>query len=421
MEKAWQLGAREAARKVESGELTAEGLMRSALERIGEREAEVRAWRHLDPEQALATARALDAGGHKGRLHGLPIAVKDIFDTVDMPTIYGSPIYAGHRPAWDCAAVALTRSAGGAVVGKTVTTEFAYFHPGKTTNPHNPKHTPGGSSSGSAAAVGSGMVPLAVGTQTAGSIIRPASFCGVVGYKPSYGLIDMTGVKPFSHSLDTCGVFTRSVADAALFASVLADRDLGDAAAPEDAPRIKICKGPTWPEVQPDGDSALAEAARLLGNPSEIELPKDFDGLPQAQATIQAKEGATSFFFELSTRGDDLSPVLTKLLHDGRAISADHYDADRVLAAHCRRQLAEVFSEVDILITLSAPGEAPEGLDATGNPAFNRMWTLLGVPCISLPGLTGPKGLPIGIQVVGPYLSDPRTLRAAAWVESLLR
>jgi amidase len=421
MEKAWQLGAREAARKVESGELTAEGLMRSALERIAEREAEVRAWRHLDPEQALATARALDAGGHKGRLHGLPIAVKDIFDTVDMPTSYGSPIYAGHRPAWDCATVALTRAAGGAVVGKTVTTEFAFFHPGKTTNPHNSKHTPGGSSSGSAAAVGSGMVPLAIGTQTAGSIIRPASFCGVVGYKPSYGLINLTGVKPFSHSLDTCGVFSRSVADAALFASVLADRDLGDAAAPEDALRIKICKGPTWPEVQPDGDSALAEAARLLGNPGEIALPKDFDGLPQAQATIQAKEGSTSFFFEWSTRGDDLSPVLSKQLRDGRAISADHYDAARVLAAHCRRQLAEVFSEVDILITLSAPGEAPEGLDATGNPAFNRIWTLLGVPCISLPGLTGPKGLPIGIQVVGPYLSDPRTLRAAAWVESLLR
>jgi len=417
----WSLTAREAAARIENGEVTASALLRAALERIAAREEAVRAWQSLDPEAALAQAAALDKGLRRGPLHGLPLGVKDIFDTADMPTGYGSPIYASHRPAWDCAPVALSRAAGAVAVGKTVTTEFAYFHPGETRNPHNPGHTPGGSSSGSAAAVGAGMVPLATGSQTVGSVIRPASFCGVVGYKPTFGLIDLVGVKPFARSLDTCGLFARSVADAALFGAVLADRDLGDGLAPDSAPRLKICQGPTWSEAGPDGVAALEEARRRLGGLGEATLPDLFDGLPEAQGTIQFKEASTSYFFESANHADQLSAVMTKMLKEGRAISAERYDAAQSLARRCRALLAEVFAETDALVTLSAPGEAPKGLEATGNPAFNKIWTLLGVPCVSLPGLSGPNGLPIGIQVVGPLLSDARTLKVAAWVESRLR
>jgi Asp-tRNA(Asn)/Glu-tRNA(Gln) amidotransferase A subunit family amidase len=417
----WELNAHEVARQIEAGDLTAEALMRATLARIADREAEVQAWCHLDPEEALAAARALDKGSRRGLLHGLPIGFKDIFDTADMPTGYGSPIYAGHRPAWDCTPVALTRAAGGIVVGKTVTTEFAYFHPGKTQNPHDSSHTPGGSSSGSAAAVGADMVSLATGSQTVGSVIRPASFCGVVGYKPTYGLVDMTGVKPFARSLDTCGLFARSVADAALFGRVLTNRELGEGKAPETAPCLKFCRGPTWAEARPEGIAALEEAHRRLGRPGDLALPADFDDLPEAQATIQFKEASASYFFEASTQADKLSDVLKAMLREGWAIPPERYDAAQRLARRCRGLLAEVFSKADTLITLSAPGEAPKGLATTGNPAFNKIWTLLGVPCISVPGLIGPRGLPIGIQVIGPLMSDAQTLRAAAWVESRLR
>ena len=357
---------------------------------------------------------------NRGSLHGIPVGVKDIMDTVDMPTAYGSSIYRGHRPRWDASCVALIRAAGGVVLGKTVTTELAVHHPGKTANPHNPAHTPGGSSSGSAAAVADFMVPLALGTQTGGSIIRPASFCGVVGYKPTFGLISRAGVKPCAESLDTVGVFARNVEDAAFLASVLTGRpSFRTRESQPHSPRVGLCRTYEWSYAAPETATALENAGEQLSDSgaivAEVELPEPFSRLADAQATVMNFEMARSFAYEYSAYRDQLSDKLKELITLGQAVSPVAYDEAVSLAVECRGLLEQVFSDIDVLLVPSATGEAPEGLTSTGDPIFNRIWTFLHVPCINIPAFTGPRGLPVGFQIVGLPRDDARVLAASDW------
>lgn len=415
--------ALDAARRIADGSLTCEALARACLDRIAGREASVQAWQHLDPDAVIEEARRLDRSA-SGPLKGLPVAVKDIIDTADMPTGYGSALYEGFRPPRDASCVALARRAGALVLGKTVTTEFAYFQPGKTRNPHDPGRTPGGSSSGSAAAVADGMVPLAFGTQTAGSIIRPASFCGCVGYKPTFGMIDRTGIRPFADSLDTAGVFAATVEDAAFFASVLAGRPKlrvdGDAM----RPCVGLCRTHEWHCAGPGTRTVLEDAGRRLrlagAEVREVDLPDGFAGLFEAQKTVMAYEGARACAPEMRTAPERLSAKLREILDTGMAIAPEDYDQARTLAGTCRTAFGDALGDLDVLLTPSAPDEAPEGLEGTGDPVFNRVWTLLGVPCVTVPGLTGPSGMPVGVQVVGRPGDDRRTLAASAAVARAL-
>lgn len=420
-----RLTATAAARKLAAREITAEALLADCLARIAEREREVHAWTFVDTDAALRRARALDSNGASGLLHGLPIGVKDIFDTADMPTSYGSPIYRGHRPAWDAACVALTRAAGAIVVGKTVTTEFATFHPGPTCNPRNLKHTPGGSSSGSAAAVADWMVPLAFGTQTAGSIMRPAAFCGTVGYKPTFGTLPRVGVKMISDYLDTIGALARSVPDVALFVAALADRrELLIVEPTDDVPRIGLCRTYEWNRAQPETVVVFDDAAKRLraagAKVRDVTLPPPFAGLVEAQLAVMQYEVAKLLTYENLAHRTMLSEDMTRMIDAGLAVSAQQYDAARSLTRTCRAMLPEVFDGVDVLVAPSAPGEAPAGVAATGDPLFNRIWTLLHVPVVHLPVGHGPKGLPVGISVVGGIGADRATLRAADWMHARL-
>jgi Asp-tRNA(Asn)/Glu-tRNA(Gln) amidotransferase A subunit family amidase len=418
------LSVRAAAHEIAARRLSAEDYAVAWLELIDAQEAVVGAWQYLDREQALAAARQRDREGSGGPLHGIAIAVKDLIDTVDMPTGYGSPIYDGNRPAADASCVALARAAGAVVLGKTVTTEFAAFFPGKTANPHNPAHTPGGSSSGSAAAVAAGMVPLAFGTQTAGSIIRPAAYCGVVGYKPSFGLVARAGVKPLADSLDTVGCMARRVEDAAFFIGVLTDRrELREVSAPL-APRFGLCRTPMWDEAEPATIAALDRArAALLAAGARVEdiaVPEEHRGLAEAQDRIMRFEMARSLAWERVERSSLVSPVLAQMLDYGMAIGADEYDAARAAVAAARTRLDRFFGDCAAIAVPAAPGEAPEGLGSTGSPIFNRMWTAIGVPCVTLPAGRGDKGLPVGIQLVGRIGEDARLMEAALVAERAL-
>ena len=418
MERLNQLSASDAARRLATREITAEQMARACLARIEEREAAVQAWIHIDPDAVLAQARQLDAGPVRGPLHGLPLGVKDLIDTADMPTGYGSPIYAGHRPGADAACVALARAAGALVLGKTVTTEFAWFYPGKTANPHNPSHTPGGSSSGSAAAVADCMVPLAYGTQTAGSIIRPASYCGIVGYKPTHGTLPRAGIKPLADSLDTLGTLTRTVADAALFVAAVSGRDLAPRPLAQ-PPRIGLCRTPEWNAAQPETVVAMENAAAALERAGakvrEIILPRGFAKVTQAQIDIMNYEICAALACERLQHDEGLSDKLKQLLENAQQCDAPRYDAAQALVASCRGQLEDVFVDVDVLLAPSAPGEAPAGLAATGDPIFCRMWTVLHVPTINLPCALGPQGLPVGVQIIGRRGDDARALAVADW------
>jgi amidase len=413
-----ELSAAQAAAAIRAGRLKSIDLVDACLERIGAREQDVGAWQCLDAAQAREQARRCDAEAPRGALHGVPIGIKDIIDTAELPTERGSPIYRGRRASADAACVVLARRAGAVLLGKTVTTEFAYFQPGKTRNPHHLTHTPGGSSSGSAAAVADAMVPLAFGTQTAGSITRPASYCGVVGYKPTFGDWSLVGVKPFAPSLDTLGSFSRSVEDAALMRSV----QLGVAFAPLPAAlpslRIGLCRTPWWPAADAttrDGIEALAP--RLAGSGrcgvGDAALPPSCDGLVDAQKAIMAREAATSFAFEYDHHRERLSAPLRELIEAGMRLPRD--DVLRCLAAagHARRDIATLFEQHDVLLAPAAPGEAPPGLAATGDPLFSRAWTLLGLPSVALPALRGPSGLPVGVQLIGALGDDERLLQAA--------
>ena len=414
----------EIATAISQRETSCEAVTRKLLEHIATREPVLRAWVHLDANQALEQARRIDASASAAQLRGVPVGVKDVFDTFDMPSRYGSPIYADYQPRSDAAVVALLRGMDGLVLGKTVTTEFATFTPNVTTNPHNPAHTPGGSSSGSAAAVAAGMVPVAFGTQTIGSVIRPAAYCGVVGYKPTFGLLPRIGVKAISDCLDTVGCFTRNVADAAFFVAALTGRPLA-VGAEDHAPRIGLCLTAQWPHAQPETQALFAGlGASLSGagaNVRDFTLPALYDGINAAQDMIAAVEMAACLADEHRRFPHMMSERLRTRLDEGVAIPAADYDAAMALAQRGREGLAEALSGFDVLIVPSAMGEAPKGLGATGDPVFNRTWSLLQTPCVHVPLTIGPNGLPLGVQVVGRIGDDARTLACAHWIEQRLR
>ena len=416
-----KLTATRAVNLIQAGTLHSRDLMDAYLDRIASHNPGIQAFAHFDADQARTAA----AAARPGPLRGIPIGVKDVLDTADMPSQYGSPIWAGWHPKADSAPVAWARAAGGVVIGKTVTTEFATRKPGPTMNPANPGHTPGGSSSGSAAGVGAGLFPLAYGTQTAGSIIRPAAFCGVVGYKPTYGMISRIGMKLMSDSLDTVGVIARTVADCALFAGAVSGRDLGDPdAKPGPPPRIGICRSPVWNMAAPETHSLMDRVTEALSRTgasvTHRELPAAFNALTDAHPIIMNNESARALGWELAHHPDQISEVLRERLTFGLNQTPAALENAYEVFASTQRAFPSAMDGLDILVTPSAPGEAPKGLEWTGDPAFNAIWTALHVPCVTVPAGTGPNGLPLGIQIVGRRGDDRAVLAWARWVEAAI-
>jgi Asp-tRNA(Asn)/Glu-tRNA(Gln) amidotransferase A subunit family amidase len=395
------------------------------LARHAVREPVVQAWTHLDPAQVRQAADRLDKAGPKGALFGLPLGVKDIIDTADMPTAYGSPIYAGNRPAWDAPAVAIARGQGALVLGKTVTTEFASFHAGPTTNPHDLNRTPGGSSSGSAAAVADGTATLAFGTQTAGSVLRPASYCGIVGFKGSIGWFPVVGIKALAPACDTLGLMGRSVADVCLFRdAMLQRRPARPDMAGISAPRLGFSLYPDPAKVTPPMAAAIERARNALAAKGariiDLPTPAAWEGLVEMHQRVMAYETKFVFAFERDHHGDKLSPAFHKLLGEGEAVTEATYRAGLEAAARGRAALADLAANYDAVVLPAAPGEAWPKADGTGDPSFNRLASFLGAPAISLPNGKGPNGLPLGLQLMGPVGGDDRLLQVAAWVEAAL-
>jgi Asp-tRNA(Asn)/Glu-tRNA(Gln) amidotransferase A subunit family amidase len=420
----FSISATALARALQDGDITAEQVMRDCIERIDAREPEVKAWTFLDREAALAQARALDRGPITGPLHGLPLGVKDVLDTADMPTGYGSPIYPDHHPAADAGVVALCRHAGAIVLGKTVTTEFATYTAGPTRNPHNTQHTPGGSSSGSAAAVGDGMVPIAFGTQTAGSILRPAAYCGVVGFKPSFGRVTRVGAKSLGETLDTLGGFGKNVDDAALLASVMTGDPTLRELAYDGRPRIGMMRTHDWAHALPETIAAFELAAERLAaagaTVSEAVMPDSCMGLTEAHGEVMAFEARRALAHEYQTHPELLSERLRQILESGEALPYERYRAHRLAAKQARWELDGLFQQFDILLAPTAAGEAPLASVGTGDPMFCRTWTLLGVPCVHLPFAQGPTGLPVGLQAIGRFSADTHTFKVARWAHQRL-
>jgi Asp-tRNA(Asn)/Glu-tRNA(Gln) amidotransferase A subunit family amidase len=412
-----ELSAAEAARRIAAGEITCEALAAACLERIDQRDEQVRAWAFIDRKRALAQAHALDRTARRGPLHGVPFGLKDIIDTAELPTEYNSPIYRGHRPRADAACVTLLKQAGCLILGKTVTTEFANNHPSPTRNPHDPAHTPGGSSSGSAAAVADFMVPLALGTQTGGSVIRPAAYCGAHAIKPSFNSINRAGVKPVAESLDTIGVFSRDPEDLALALEVLCGFKTPEF--PSARPRIGLCRTPRWKDADAATQANLEEAARRLAQAGatvrDFDLPPASEELFERHKVIMGYETARALAWEYVNYPTQISDTLKPRLDAGWKVTRADYDAMRETARQCRRALADRMREVDFLLTPSAPSEAPRSLESTGDPVFNRAWTLLGVPCVTVPHGKGAHGLPLGVQLVGPFSGDTALLGWAQW------
>jgi amidase len=420
----------ELARMIAEGEASPETVTRSFIDAMHAREAEVQAFAWFDADHALGTARALHGAARRGPLHGLPFAVKDNIDTADAPTTYGSVIYEGHRPPTDAACVALLKDAGGVMFGKTALAEFANFTPCATRNPRNLAHTPGGSSSGSAAAVAAHCVPFALGTQTAGSVIRPAAYCGVVGYKPSPRLVPRMGVKPNSDTLDEVGVFANSVADAALAASVLAAkpawREVPAQGLASSGPVFGAVATPQQHLAAPSMLAALERATQVLrakgARVTEVTWPRVFDGLFDAQKTVQVFETARALAAESAYRRQFLSVRLVETIEQGRGMPVEQYTAALQLGRACAAAIESLFGAAEVLLTPSAPGEAPVGLASTGDPVFNRPWQLLGCPMINLPVppalAHGETGLPLGLSIVARPGDDARLWAHAAWIEA---
>ncbi len=404
------MGVARAMALLERRALSAEDLVGQCLSRIAEREPAVRAWEIVNAEGALREARRIDAMPRRPLLCGVPVAVKDLIDTKDLPTAYGSPIHRGHQPAFDAACVAALRRAGAVVLGKTVTTEFAVYQPGKTHNPRDLARTPGGSSSGSAAAVADGMVPFALGTQTAASVVRPASFCGVIGWKLAHGAVSLDGVHPLSPSLDTLGFFVRELADVAPVLEALTGART--VAAVLSRPVLALCRTEAWDRAEPSTHAAVeAAAARFAAGGAEVREVALPEGLVQAQIDIMGAEAAVSL---RDKPQDQLSPKLRAFLAAGREVSSGRLRAAHALAAQGRARLRALLDQVDAIFTPAAAGEAPPGLGATGDPLFSRIWSLLGAPSCSLPLLQGPLGLPLGLQLIA--RDDARLLGVAGLV-----
>lgn len=407
---------------VRSGSATCVSVAEQCLNRIVQEEARVRAFNYLELETALDQARSLDKTSTMSRLHGLPIGIKDIIDTADMPTAYGSPIYASNRPSEDAACVSALKQAGACILGKTVSTEFAVFHPGKTRNPHNLERTPGGSSSGSAAAVASGMVPAALGTQTAGSVIRPAAFCGVVGYKPSYGAIETAGVHPLAPSFDTVGLFTRSIADTVAVASVLIAQ-LPDTLVAPSGTKIGFLRTPWWSQAETPYQQSLAQLtsglAKAGAHMTEVSEITHLNTVNESQDTIMWYEASQSLAGPLQSNPGLLSKGLREKLLVGQTVTEANITEAHAQISRARDAVHEQFSDIDVIMVPSAPGEAPP-IATTGDPVFNRAWTALGLPAITVPCGKGPNGLPYGVQLIGRLGDDKSLLQHAAWVEGVL-
>jgi Asp-tRNA(Asn)/Glu-tRNA(Gln) amidotransferase A subunit family amidase len=415
-----RLTALDAARAIAAGRLSATDLMEACLARAAEREAVVHAFVHLD--RGLARRAATRA--RPGPLSGIPFGVKDVLDTADMPTGYGSPIWAGHRPRGDSAVVAAARAAGAVIMGKTVTTEFATRNPGPTTNPHNPAHTPGGSSSGSAAAVADFMLPLAFGTQTAGSIIRPAAYCGVVGFKPSYGSLHRGGMKVCSEGLDTIGVMARSVGDCGLAIGAMTGMPMDPEAKLSRPPRLGLSLGQAPEAAAPETVARLhevAEAARRAGaEVVEFALPPALKEAAGLHAHMMNMETRQALAWEWAVARGEISPVLRERLEWAEAQPAEKLLESRVAAKAARVVFLDATQGLDAILTPSAPAEAPEGLGYTGDATFNLLWTLLWGPNVTIPAGTGPKGLPLGAQLVGRIGEDAGLLATARWVQAAI-
>lgn len=417
------LDARDIAAAVASGVLSTRAVTEAYLERIADRDGPVMAWQHLDAAQARAAADAMDASGAKGPLAGVPIGVKDVIDTADMPTGYGTSIYEGFQPPWDAPAVQMTRNAGGLILGKTVSTELAMASPNKTRNPHNPAHTPGGSSSGSCAAVAAGMVPLAYGTQTSGSVIRPASFCGVTAFKPTFGAINTVGIKVLCHGLDTLGILSRNIGDAAHCAAVLTCQSELAALKPPARLRIGVLLGTRLEKAEAyaiDIVNRLASLAEASGaDVTALPAPSWFDGIFDLHEAVMGWEVTQSLVSETSRHWDRLTPVTRAMMEDQGRVDEARYRAAMGEIPDIRLMMDAILSRFDAVLTLAAPGEAPEGMP-TGDPIFNRLWSVLQVPLICLPAGKGPKGLPVGVQLVGARGADHRLASAALFLETVL-
>jgi Asp-tRNA(Asn)/Glu-tRNA(Gln) amidotransferase A subunit family amidase len=430
------LGVSEAAAEIREGRISSVELVTACLDRIAEVETDVQAWTFLDRDHALKQAKTLDElrahGQPVGPLHGVPVGIKDIFDTGDMPTELGSPLWAGRTPRRDAVAVASLRAAGAVIMGKTVTTEYAYFHPGKTRNPHDKERTPGGSSSGSAAAVAAFMVPGAIGSQTNGSVIRPAAFCGVVGYKPTHGLIPRSGALLLSRALDHVGIFARSVEDAALMAEIMAGFDDEDpdtrsiarpplasvaALEPPLPPRFAFVKSAVWDQADSVMREAFGELVEELGEAAvEVDIGESFGRAIAMQKVVMEVEMAHNLHRDYEKGAAQLSAPLRKLIERGRQYPAVEYAAALAASAPLNAALDDVFNEYDAILTPAAPGEAPRGLESTGNPIFCTTWTYLGTPAITLPLLRTEAGMPLGVQLVGRRGNDAKLLRTARWL-----
>ncbi len=415
------LSATEIADRIAAGETTSEAVVRDCIARIEARDGVVKAWVNFNPELALAQAHALDRGQRRGPLHGVPIGIKDIIDTFDMPTEMGSPIYRGHRPPADASCVALLRRAGAVILGKTVTCEFAGMAPGVTTNPHNAAHTPGGSSSGSAAAVADHMVPAALGTQTGGSVLRPSSYCGIFGFKPTYNTFNKMGVWPAADSIDTIGLHARSIDDIELLTAVLRMQVPQPSRKLNSAPRIGLCRTEIWDSAQPETMAAVEGAAAALGNAgasvSEMTLPAAFTGMHGvARSTINFVERAACMAFLWDNRRDVLSPQMRRYVEGGQKTSREEYVAAFRRLDECRALLSSIFDTVDALLVPCVPGEAPKGLEFTGDANMQAIWTALHTPAMTLPTHRGPNDLPVGIQIVGQRYEDDRLLACARWI-----
>jgi Asp-tRNA(Asn)/Glu-tRNA(Gln) amidotransferase A subunit family amidase len=419
-----QLSVTGIAQRIAAGETSAVAVTEACLARIEAREGALHAWAFIDPDLALAQAQACDNETPRGLLHGVPLGVKDIIDTHDMPTGMGSPIYVGRRPSADAACVAQVRAAGAVILGKTVTTEFAGSFPGPTANPHDLTRSPGGSSSGSAAAVADDMVPAAFGTQTGSSILRPSAYCGVIGYKPTFGTYNIAGVMPASQSLDTLGLHVRDLDDVPLLTSVLVNRPFEPLAAPATAPKIGICRTPLWDLAQAETHAAVEDAAGRLARAGasvrDITLPDNFARLEEVRILINCYERSRHMLNEWRDHRDALSDRFRAVMQTGLDAPYDDYVAAMRLTEDCRHQSDGLFDDLDVLLAPCVDGEAPVGLEDGGNPRFAGFWTAIRLPAVSLPTHTGPNGMPVGIQLVGRYRDDDRLLQAAKWVQETL-